>query len=243
MSKRKGSSIVRYFRQTVRHSLLLVAALLFLAAIYLATHLEIANYFPITKVNVVGLSHIDKEEVRQTLLPLVQRGFFAINIDTIRDRLQQMPWTDEIAVRRLWPDSIDIMVSEKIVAARWNHVSLLSTEGQLFIPKDASGIQGIPEFVGPDGQQITMLKYFVNINRILSPLHAKISYLELTPYFTWMLKLDNGMALKIGHNDILTRLNHFVKVYPKIVGERAEEVEYIDLRYPNGMAVKWKNAG
>ena len=85
-----------------------------------------------------------------------------------------------------------------------------------------------------------MLKYFVNINRILAPLHAKISYLELTPYMTWKLKLENGMTLKVGHNDILTRMTHFVKVYPKIVGERAENIDYIDLRYPNGMAVKWK---
>ena len=56
------------------------------------------------------------------------------------------------------------------------------------------------------------------MNRLLTPLHAKISYLELTPYLTWKLTLDNGITLQIGHKDILTRLNHFVKVYPKIMG-------------------------
>ena len=85
-----------------------------------------------------------------------------------------------------------------------------------------------------------MLQYFYEINRLLKPLHAKISYLELTPYLTWKFKMNNGIMMQIGHKDILTRLNHFVKVYPKIVGDRAVDVEYIDLRYSNGVAVRWR---
>ena len=177
------------------------------------------------------------------LEPLVSRGFFSIDVEYIRDRLQQLPWVSDITVTRKWPDEVEIAVTEKTVIARWNKESLLSEDGNLFLPKETSYPDGLPEFIGPDGQQINMLKYFININRILTPLHAKISYLELTPYLTWMLKLDNGMALRIGHNDVLTRMNHFVKVYPKIIGERAVDVDYIDLRYPNGMAVKWKKAG
>jgi len=123
----------------------------------------------------------------------------------------------------------------------WNSSSLLSTEGELFSPKASTYPGQLTEFIGPDGKQITMLKYFVKMNRILSSLHAKISYLELTPYYTWKLKLDNGIVLKMGYSDVLTRLSHFVKVYPKIVGDRANAVEYVDLRYSNGMAVRWKD--
>jgi cell division protein FtsQ len=227
----------------LRHGGLIIIALLILTVAYVFSQLKVVDYFPIRTVNVVGLQHLDKEEVRQTLVPLVSRGFFSVNVDYIRDRLHQMPWVSDIVVRRHWPDSVEVTVIEKAVVARWNNASLLSTEGDLFIPKEPLTNEQLAEFVGPDGQQITMLKYFVNINRILSPLHAKISYLELTPYFTWLLKLDNGMTLKIGHNDILSRLTLFVRVYPKVIGERVTDVEYVDLRYSNGMAVKWKNAG
>jgi cell division protein FtsQ len=85
-----------------------------------------------------------------------------------------------------------------------------------------------------------MLQHFKDINRLLQPLHVRILTLELTPYFTWKLRLDNGMMLQLGHKDILTRLAHFVKVYPKIVGSRVADIEYVDLRYPNGVAVRWK---
>lgn len=243
METLKGNFFFRFIRSAVRYIALFLAGAIVLSIAYSMTKIKSSNYFPIKTVRVIGVNHLDKAEVKQILEPLVTRGFFAINIENIRDRLQQMPWVSDIAVRRTWPDQVEITIMEKTVVGRWNHDSLLSADGNLFAPNASSYPDSLADFVGPDGQQITMLKYFVNINRILGPLHAKISYLELTPYLTWKLKLDNGMTLKIGHNDILTRLTHFVKVYPKIIGDRAADVEYIDLRYPNGMAVRWKNTG
>jgi cell division protein FtsQ len=53
--------------------------------------------------------------------------------------------------------------------------------------------------------------------------------------------LDNGIFLEAGYKDVLSRLGQLVKVFPKMIGPRIGDVEYIDLRYPNGVAVKWKN--
>lgn len=239
----KLQTLLRSAQYVAKQIAYATAVAIIVGTVYLFNILSDSNHFPIQSVQIIGLQHIEQEEIKQTLVPLVSKGFFAVDVDYIRDRLQQMPWVAETLVRRQWPDRIEILIKERIAVARWNKSSLLSTEGDLFIPKATSEPEGLASFVGPDGQQITMLKYFVKINRILVPIHAKISYLELTPYLTWKLKLDNGMTLKVGFNDVLTRLTHFVKVYPKIVGERAEDVDYIDLRYPNGMAVKWKNAG
>ncbi|HSW71307.1 MAG TPA: cell division protein FtsQ/DivIB, partial [Gammaproteobacteria bacterium] len=100
----------------------------------------------------------------------------------------------------------------------------------------------LPYFIGPDGTQGTMLQFFNDFNRELLPLHAKITSLELTPYQLWHLTLDNGIRLHLGHKNILTHLSQFVKVYPKIIGNKVKDVEYVDLRYPNGMAVKWKES-
>src|SRR5262249_20755263 len=160
-------------------------------------------------------------------------------------QLLQLPWVANIFVRRTWPDQIDIALIEKKAIGIWNKESLLSDTGEIFSPKNEphalklaphaqSAFAGLPQFIGPLGKQIVMLQYFRDINRLLLPLHAKVLYLELTPYLNWKLTLDNGITLQIGHKDILTRLDHFVKVYPKIVGNRASDVDYVDLRYPNG---------
>lgn len=67
-----------------------------------------------------------------------------------------------------------------------------------------------------------------------------MTHLELTPGQTWRLTLDNGIKLRVGHKDVLTRLADFVKVYTKIIRDREHDVDYVDLRYGNGLAVRWK---
>lgn len=196
--------------------------------------------FPINTVQIYGAKHLDQAEVQTLLAPLLERGYFQIQIDQIRERLLQLPWVADTFVRRQWPDKIQITVIERQALAIWNHTDLLSTTGELFAPPMASYPKEIPDFIGPNGKQITMMEYFAEINRLLTPLHAKISSLELTAFDTWKLILDNGITLQLGHKEILTRLKAFVKVYPKIIGERGKDVEYIDLRYANGMAVRWK---
>ncbi len=234
---RRSHYIYHYLAQAVK--ILLLGAIV-LSTFFTANRIDFSHFFPISTVRVYGIRHVEPSDVQQLLTPLVRAGFFNTNIDYIRDQLRQMPWIYDISVKRQWPDQLDIILIEKTAVAYWNNDMLLSESGELFSPKRATYPPALPRLIGPDGQQIVMLSYFKDINRLLSPLHAKIASLELTSYRTWKLTLDNGIMLQIGHKDILTRLNHFVKVYPKIVGERAKDVEYIDLRYPNGVAVRWK---
>lgn len=210
--------------------------------VILLNQIHFTRSFPIQTVRVFGIDHLNQSDIQDRVLPLVSHGFFSTSVEGIRDRLLQMPWVSDITVRRHWPDEVEITVVEKNAIARWNAASLLSAGGELFNPPADSYPLKLAQFTGPDGQQIVMLGYFNEMNRILLPLHARISSLALTPYFTWKLTLDNGIALQIGHKDILTRLTHFVKVYPKIIGKRVTDVEYVDLRYPNGMAVRWKTS-
>lgn len=223
--------------QLVKYALL---GTLVISSIFALSQINISRYFPIKTVHVYGLQHVDQTEVQNLLMPLVNHGFFSINVESIKDRLLQMPWVATIFVRRTWPDQVDVTIIEKNAVARWNDESLLSDGGELFSPNQNTYPAHLPLFKGPAGKQMMMLDYFNQMNRLFEPLHAKISYLELTPYLSWKLVLDNQITLQVGHKDILTRLGHFVKVYPKIVGARATDVDYIDLRYPNGIAVQWK---
>lgn len=211
-----------------------------LTCLFAVNHVKLSSYFPIKQVRVYGADHVDHQELQNLLLPLVNHGFFAIDVDDIRDRLRQLSWVANVYVKRAWPDEVDVLLREKRPVASWNDETLLSDNGELFSPEQETYPSNLPRLVGPEGRQIIMLDNFLQINRLLNPLHVKISYLELSAYDSWKLTLDNGIVLQVGYKDILTRIEHFVKVYPKIVGARFAEVEYIDLRYSNGLAVRWK---
>lgn len=217
----------------------LVFVLVF-AVLFAIARINWSYFFPVTTVRVYGARQIDRQEVQDLLVPLVSQGFFSVDLETARDRLIQNPWVVDLYLRRTWPNKVDIVLNERRAVAVWNNDCLLSTEGELFCPKKQTYPAILPHFVGPSGQHIVMLDYFNQMNRILNPLHAKISFLEFTANLTWKLALDNGMVLQMGNKDVLTRLGQFVKVYPKIVEGRVADVDYVDLRYSNGVAVRWK---
>jgi cell division protein FtsQ len=235
---RKSQSYIQFsWLQGIKYSLLI---LFLLAGIFSVDKMREANQFPIRHVKVYGVKHLDQEEMQYLLTPLVSKGFFAVEIEFIKERIMQMPWVADVSVRRIWPDQILIAVSERTPVARWNEMSLLSSSGEVFSPDTTTFPKSLPHFVGPEGEQIHMLQVYTKIDHILQPLHLKVTQLELTPYLSWNLVVAEGMKVRVGYKDILTRINHFVKVYQKIVGARAADVDYVDLRYPNGLAVRWK---
>lgn len=240
MDARKGKQLKKNLNSFIQIFKITMIGVIVFSVVFTLNSLNLADYFPIKTVRVYGLNRVNQQEVHDLIFPLVEKGFFTVSVARIRNRLLQMPWVSDLYVRRVWPDQVMITVSEKKPLARWNDNALLSEAGEIFMPKPETYPADLPKLIGPMGQQHFMLQYFTDINRLLSPLHAKISYLELTSFLTWKLTLDNGITMQIGHKDVLTRLGQFVKVYPKIIGDRANDVDYIDLRYPNGVAVRWK---
>ncbi len=200
------------------------------------------RYFPVQLVHVYGAQHVDHDELQNLLKPLVAHNFFSVDMELIKDRLHQFAWVEDITIRRIWPNRVDIIIGEHRPIAHWREGKLLSANGDLFNPGEYASPANLPEFVGPEGTQGILLQFFEDFNRELLPLHAKITRLELTPYQMWRLTLDSGIRLDLGHINILAHLGQFVKVFPKVIGNKAKDVEYVDLRYPNGMAVKWKES-
>lgn len=211
------------------------------SGIWIANQFNSSPRFPIKTVKVMGAKHISHQSVEHLLSPLVSRSFFDVEVESIKDRLIQISWVSTVNVRRIWPDQVVVTIVEKNPVAFWNEASVLSSGGDLFIPEAGSEPDHLPKFFGPDGKQIYMMQYYNKISTILIPLHFKIVRLELTPTHLWNLTLNNGMKLTANNKDFLTRFSHFVKVYPRIIGSRANNIDNVDLRYPSGLAVKWKS--
>lgn len=236
-TRKRQSHIQLPWKQGITYSFLM---LLLIVSVLFVNKIKEINQFPIKQVKVYGVNHLAEEEVQHVMTPLVSKGFFAVEVESIKDQISQLPWVSDVSVRRVWPDQVIVAISERKPVALWNENSLLSSNGEIFSPDASTFPKRLPHFVGPEGEQIHMLEFYSRIDHSLSPLHLKIAQLELTPYLSWNVTFDSGMIVHVGYKDVLTRINHFVKVYRKIVGERGANVDYVDLRYPNGLAVRWK---
>jgi hypothetical protein len=64
----------------------------------------------------------------------------------------------------------------------------------------------------------------------------------LSPRYSWQLRLSNGLAMQLGRDSEKDRVNdrlaRFVTVYPQTLGQLQRKLDYVDLRYSNGFALR-----
>ena len=73
-------------------------------------------------------------------------------------------------------------------------------------------------------------------------IHLVPKEVMLSDRYAWSVKLDNGMRVELGRekeqntmSDLMARL---LEAYPQLAEKTNDGIENIDMRYPNGLAVK-----
>jgi cell division protein FtsQ len=219
-------------------------ALLLISSIVLGwLKLSHPETFPIYDIKVKGYyPHIDRNTLRQTILPFVQKGFIMLDTAGLQDRLLQIPWVATANIQRVWPDKIIITLTEQQPMARFGKNMLLTPEGNLFAIEGNSLPQGLPLFIGPQDERKLMIETYPAMKKVLSSINQTITILAIDSQQFWRLQLNNGIVLLIGKIDALPRLQRFADVYSQVVGTKSSStIDYIDLRYNHGMAVHFKN--
>lgn len=215
----------------------LIAALIFLVCLFLK--INSPQTLPINKVVIVNTPRKYQSTVEKAVRPLLDEGFFKVNVSVIQKTLEQYPWVSQVQVQRVWPHQLSIIVKPQKIIARWNHQHVLNNYGEVFSQGEVVFTKQLPILQGPANSQLKMLGYYQKANQLLKLINLSVVKMTLNADNDWQLRLNNDLVVKLGHNQRLTRLQHFVKVYPKVfAGKQAISV---DLRYPSGMAVDWKN--
>ena len=91
---------------------------------------------------------------------------------------------------------------------------------------------------GPKGSEKQLAEGLIKFTEILARADLKPVEFRLEARQAWELVLENGMVLKLGRVDVEPRLQRFVGQWTRHLATLPYRIEYIDLRYPNGFAVK-----
>jgi cell division septal protein FtsQ len=158
----------------------------------------------------------------------------ARSMDGVRAAARKIPWVRDVAVRRIYPDAVEITFATHEVLARWGDNALVSPQGEVF---SAAYQEKVPRFRGPDGAAPVMAAEYASIARAVAPLASPISELRLSARGAWQVALDSGLVLEIGRGDIHARLDRFVAAWPQLAA-RGVQTLHADLRHANGFALR-----
>ncbi|TDO12587.1 MULTISPECIES: cell division protein FtsQ/DivIB [Halomonas] len=196
---------------------------------------------PIERVSVGGeLHHVSADYLRSQLAPLIQgQTWLSVDLSALRQQAREIGWLAEVRVRREWPDALRFDLVEQVPVARWNDKRLLNAEGQPFAFGSVSPPPGLPDLAGPPGSGGEVLAYHERLAALLARQGVNVGQLRLEPRGAWRFQLDSGVWVMLGRNDRPARLGRLVAAWQRELGPLAAHIRYIDLRYPNGVAVAW----
>lgn len=240
------SSTEQVFEQE-RSTNLSLMGILFALAIILALrliYLCLADplRFPIARVKVVApYAQVSHKHINQQIAPFFENvSFFTLPTFDIEHRLRQIPWVKYVSVERIWPDTVKIFVREREAVAYWN-ARLLDHDGQVFGQAAQVENMPLPKLAGPAQESQEVLQVYKKLSNILTTYGLHAATLEKRDNQAWVLKLANEVTLQLGKRELESRILRFCKAYPAVFANKSDRLVSVDLRYPRGMAVQWKN--
>lgn len=237
---------VRLMNWTAAVLLLGCVAALVLAAGSWAARLPL---FALTKVTVDGeLARVDAAALRAQVQPALRGNFFSMDLQAVRHAFEQVPWVRSAHVQREFPHALRVRLQEQDAAALWGEADsgvLVNRQGEVF-EADPAPVEDerLARLVGPRGQSARMLAMLQRLAPALEALQVPVESLALSVHGSWRVRLENGAALELGTGEapaLLARLQRLTGTLAGVAtrqGRRITQLEYADLRYANGYALR-----
>lgn len=204
--------------------------------------------FPLKEISVKGVNRhspndgqlrkVTRQQIEQIVHNEITGNFFTVNLSAVRQALSKLPWVRTAQIYRDWPDGLNVLLEEHKVLAHWGSSALVNTYGEIF---RAIAEEELPLFVGPmEESSREMAQRYINFSNILDPLKQRIVEINLSPRYAWCIRLETGTVLELGRGQAEVALARYSSVYDQSIALLSQDIQpdYMDLRYPNGFAVR-----
>jgi cell division protein FtsQ len=205
-------------------------------------------FFNIVKIEVVAIPGVPLQQIDSTVLTTVQLGelkggLFRADLAKVKRAFESTPWVRRANVRRVWPNRLQVEVEEHRAMALWDDGRIVNTFGELFTANSAAleNESELPNLSGPQGTHAEVTKRWQEITEWVAPLSRRVIDLTLSERHAWQVELDDGMVLLLGRDQgtqIKERFVRMVQVLPEVQQRLGRAAVQIDLRHPEGFAIK-----
>jgi len=200
---------------------------------------------PIMHLQVLGSTqYLDSNKMLSKLAINVQgasntASILSVDIKAIQQVAQEEPWVNAVHLKRRWPHGLEVEVREQVPVAKWGEKGLLNHQGDIFWPADKKGLEHLPLLNGPSIDTARVMEQYHSLSQFFKGSGTLMSGITLQARGAWTLLLDNDIEVELGREKIISRLRRFLELYKGHLFSQAEKIERVDVRYTNGVSVKW----
>lgn len=194
---------------------------------------------PFKSVVVEGEFHfITKARATELISDEIDNNFLQLDLMRLKRTLTDDPWVDSVSLQRRWPDTLVVKIAEQKPIARWGD-GFLNQRGQIVRVKEIDRLSGLPWLQGNESDAVEILQQYQDLSQLLRSRGLDVIALKCDNKKSWRLTLKNDVEIAIGRDKVMEKMRRFVTVYDTHLNSVWIDIAAIDVRYSNGLAVRW----
>ncbi|MFT4184654.1 MAG: cell division protein FtsQ/DivIB [Rhizobium sp.] len=194
--------------------------------------------FAIEDVKVSGNDQTSEIEILQLLGLDGTTSLVALDADAARQKISNLPWVENVEVRKVYPKAIEVKLTERKAYAIWQHgseLSLIQKDGSVIAPLRDNKFAKLPLFVGRDAETAaaSIDDEFAKWPDVRSHVKAFVRVAGRR----WDLYLDNGVTIKLPEDNIDGALARLTKL-DRDQNLLQRDIAAVDLRLDDRTAIE-----
>jgi cell division protein FtsQ len=194
--------------------------------------------FRVAAVALAGQKQTTREEILATAGVTGRTSLLFLDAEIARQRLKTNPWIADATVLKLYPNRLQVRITERQAFALWQkngRVSVIADDGTVLEPYVSRRFTGLPLVVGPGAETRAneILALVARFPEIRDAIKASVLIAERR----WNLRLKNGIEVRLPETDIEQALDTLVGLdrEKKLL---TRDITAIDLRLPDRVTVR-----
>lgn len=194
--------------------------------------------FAVTDIRVSGDDETSELDVLAQLQLDGWTALVGFSADSARDRLLELPWVENVAVRKIYPDAIEVALTERKPFAIWQHaneLTVIEADGRAIAPFVVGRPTKLPLVIGA-GAPVTAAAFVAEMNAYPALANRVRAYVRIADR-RWDLHLDNGVQIKLPEDNVDGAVRELLAMDAE-QSLLSRDILSVDLRFDERIAVK-----
>ena len=194
--------------------------------------------FGITGVALSGNKHLSREEIFAMASVTGHTTLLFFDVADARAKLKTNPWIADATVQKLYPDRLQIAITERTAFALWQkdrRISIVADDGTVLEPYLPARYAALPLFVGTAAAEHA--KEFLALLDRYPDIRDQVRASVLVAERRWNLRLKNGVDVRLPEFDVAAALDRLVAL-DKDKKLLSRDITAVDLRLADRVTVR-----
>ena len=194
--------------------------------------------FAVDQVRVVGHRETSEIDVLEKLDLTGWTSLIGFDVDAARERVASLPWVEVASVRKVYPETLEIRITEREPFAIWqrdSQFSITGRKGNVIVPLTGGQHAELPLMVGDGAAE--RAADFIDEMAKFPELASHVRGYFLVAERRWDLRLDNGIVIKLPETGVDAAITALVDAN-RTNGLFNRQVASIDLRFGDRMVLQ-----